>query len=278
MRHRKKLIFATILLLTAYVTWCFWPHSNPQAVRALAAMRELVDLQPTSSAPAANPPSDSTVEVSAIIAKLSITDATTALFAKSGGGPGFAGGRAEQSSILGLVTELHGLGVLEIVGRPQMRIISGQRGSMRSGAEVAALLPPPAAAVASPPSLGFQIVGTQLDVSPDIRADGVIRLIVDCRVTWMGGMRAAAKPKSIVTRNTAEHQTSVVGHLKPGETLIVGGLTKKWDAPTTFRLPLLSDLPGVGPWLRFEREREIEEEVIILATPRIVTPMAADGS
>jgi hypothetical protein len=34
----------------------------------------------------------------------------------------------------------------------------------------------------------------------------------------------------------------------------------------------------VGPWLRFEREREIEEEVIILATPRIVTPMAADGS
>ena len=44
MRHRKKLLFGTILLTAAYAAWCFWPHSNPDAVRVLAAFRELVDL------------------------------------------------------------------------------------------------------------------------------------------------------------------------------------------------------------------------------------------
>ena len=39
MRHRKKLILATFVLAAGYAALCFWPHSNPEAVRALAAVQ-----------------------------------------------------------------------------------------------------------------------------------------------------------------------------------------------------------------------------------------------
>ena len=52
MRHRKKLLFATLLVICAYTTWCFWPHSNPKAVRALAELRSIAKDTTSTSAPA----------------------------------------------------------------------------------------------------------------------------------------------------------------------------------------------------------------------------------
>ena len=277
MRHRKKLLFATLLLIAAYGTWCFWPHSNPQAVRALTTLRDLVEQRKDVSQPAAGSAAETQIEVSVVVAKLNITDATTGLYCQADAESRFTCGFvSEESKLHDAVGKLCSLGVLDIVNRPQMILLSGQRGRMRSGGPVSIMPPAPApAAVTSPPTLGMQIFLTELEICPEIRADGIIRLRVDCNLAWVGGRRAAATPKPIVKLATVNSQTTVVGHVKPGETLIIGGLAEKWDAPQTFRMPLLSDLPGVGQWFTFERERVIEEELVILATPRIVTSAIA---
>jgi len=69
--------------------------------------------------------------------------------------------------------------------------------------------------------------------------------------------------------------------LKPGETLVVAGLSHKRPDKSIFKLPVLGDLPGVGSWFQFTREREIEEELVVLVTPRILdanAPAAAPVS
>ena len=63
--------------------------------------------------------------------------------------------------------------------------------------------------------------------------------------------------------------------MKPGETLVIGGLSQKRIKKIAMQAPVLSKLPGVGSWFCFTRQREIEEELVILATPRIVTQVAA---
>ena len=109
MRHRKKLLFATVLLIAAYVTWCFWPHSNPQAVRALAALRELIDAQPVGAQPAADPPDDPRFEVALVVAKLNMTEATRGLFCESADGVQLALGRiGDQGKMRAIINELSG--------------------------------------------------------------------------------------------------------------------------------------------------------------------------
>ena len=36
------------------------------------------------------------------------------------------------------------------------------------------------------------------------------------------------------------------------------------------KAPYLSELPGIGSWFGFTREREYDEELVVLATPRII--------
>ncbi len=87
MRHRRKLIVAALLLAATYATIYFWPHSNPQAVRALTEFRELIDLKLVVSTPTVNPLEETQVEISIVIGKIDITDATTGLWRKSADKP-----------------------------------------------------------------------------------------------------------------------------------------------------------------------------------------------
>src|SRR5438132_12086556 len=86
MRHRKKLIAAAFLFLAGgYATICFWPHSNPEAVRALAALREMVEADVVSEEPGVvegNAPDDMRIDCEVAIATINMTDATAGLFAE----------------------------------------------------------------------------------------------------------------------------------------------------------------------------------------------------
>src|SRR5438094_948232 len=87
MRHRKKLIVAALLLVAVYAAICFWPHTNPEAVRALAALREMVEVNEATEAPPAmggEPQNDVQICLEIDIVAVNMTDATAGLFAQPG--------------------------------------------------------------------------------------------------------------------------------------------------------------------------------------------------
>lgn len=277
MRHRKKLIVALLVILVdSYATICLWPHSNPEAVRALAALREMVQQRSNAPAPPADPPNETPIDVSLIVAKLNITDATTGLYCQSGGEHEFTSGYiGDEKAMRGTLEKLCSLGVLEIVSESRIQMTSGKRAKASAGEEVPQLLPPAPSAGSTPPTVPFRAIGAEIELTPEIRANDTIGLRFDCQLRIVRGKRTATDPKRALELSTEGVAIAMLAQLKPGETLIVGGVANKCDA-SHFRTPLLSDLPGVGPWFCFQRERALDEELMILVTPRIAAPLAAN--
>ena len=59
--------------------------------------------------------------------------------------------------------------------------------------------------------------------------------------------------------------------IKDGETLVLAGLIKETETQTVNKMPLLSDLPLIGPFFRGNSSSKAREELVIVVTPHIVT-------
>jgi Flp pilus assembly secretin CpaC len=295
MRHRKKLISAVILLAIAYATICFWPHSNPDAVRALAALREIVQLDEATEAPPAmggEPQNDVQICLEIDVVAVNMTDATAGLFAQPG--------RVDDTRIVRrtknatpFLKMLRDIGVAQLIGSPRLTTVSGQTASLSSGGEVAVpapttagtMKPPspapqPRMAVPAPTPAGTMVtyrkVGTTVSMTARVTAEGGIILDFEFEQAQLGKIRSVATDQGqMAIPEIHKVSAHARAELKPGETLIVGGLAQKRPEKSVFKLPVLGELPGVGSCFQFTREREIEEELILLVTPRILSAEAA---
>lgn len=64
-----------------------------------------------------------------------------------------------------------------------------------------------------------------------------------------------------------------------GETIVLGGLIRKEDNTSTDKIPLLGDLPLIGPLFRSSKKTVDDKELLIFLTPTIVPekPIAGSG-
>lgn len=271
MRRRKKTLIAAFVTLGAIAALLFWPRDHPEARKAFVAVRELVEMQPDQGASAFPEIADDAttqVELAFVIAKLNLTDARTRLFADSiPSGKMILGRVKSPKSVLEI---LQPLDVTTIVSEPRMVALSGQQASLVSGSEVAILAAPgPGAPVT------YRSVGIQVSVRANVTGASTLKLKIDCELSRITGMRTIATPQGPVDQPVVKAtRADALLAWKDGETLLIGGLAQENVVPATFKTPYLSELPGVGSWFCFTRQREIEEELVFLVTPRIVHPNA----
>jgi Flp pilus assembly secretin CpaC len=273
MRHRKKLIVAVLLLAVAYATICFWPHSNPEAVRALAALREMVDRYETPEGAAAvdgQARDDSQIVIECDIVAINMTDATAGLFAQPG--------RVDDTRIVRrtknaetLLELLRNIGATHLISSPRFTTISGQTARFSFGGQVAIPTPTPAGTV-----LTYHAIGTTLGMTPRVTAEGRFLLDFEFEEAQPGKTRLITTDQGqMAIPEIHKVSAHARAELKSGETLLVGGLSHKRPEKSVFKLPVLGDLPAIGSWFQLTREREIEEELVVLVTPRILNANAA---
>ena len=65
-------------------------------------------------------------------------------------------------------------------------------------------------------------------------------------------------------------QIGVVARVKSGETIALGGLTRKSDTGSSSRFPILGDLPIVGQFFRSSNRDKTTSELIIFVTPTVI--------
>ena len=58
--------------------------------------------------------------------------------------------------------------------------------------------------------------------------------------------------------------------IKDGETLVLTGVIQETDIDTTYKLPLLGDLPLLGGLFRSKQASKDKRELIILVTPKVL--------
>lgn len=120
-------------------------------------------------------------------------------------------------------------------------------------------------------SVTYTDVGILLRVTPFIGADGMVEMIVAPETSdladksqWVPISTGASAP----TINTRSANTVVV--TPDGQTIVIGGLMAKAKAQTVYKIPLLGDIPLIGPAFRRTIKDGRKTELLIFLTPYVV--------
>jgi type IV pilus assembly protein PilQ len=121
----------------------------------------------------------------------------------------------------------------------------------------------------------FREVGVTLNVTPHLTRDGMVRLQLKPKFSVQtGSVNVGTSTENYPQPVIDEREATTVLLIKDGQTVVLGGLKKKDVTKQVNKVPLLGDLPLLGPIFRFEGEEAINSELVVFVTPRIVN-MAA---
>jgi len=115
--------------------------------------------------------------------------------------------------------------------------------------------------------------GILLDITPEITDDGEIILKINPSISTVKSQ--VKTDESGVRRlppDLMKKQISSVVKLRDGEKIVLGGLISSRKGNTTYKVPILGNLPVLGYAFKQERIAEIREELVVIITPHILNP------
>ena len=159
-------------------------------------------------------------------------------------------------------------GTAKILAEPVATVMSGRNVRFLSGGEFAV---PTIVGVggAQGTTTSFRGFGTSLLATPTIIDRDNIRIGVIAEYSNITTQNTVAGIPGMTTR-----RIETVVEMREGQTMALGGLLSNRTTTQVQRIPLLGDIPHVGPLLFSAKTKTLEEnELLILITPEIVRPM-----
>lgn len=125
----------------------------------------------------------------------------------------------------------------------------------------------------------YKDIGIILNVTPRINKNSYVTLEVapeassssENSTLQSGGGSAVLIP--IINTRTAT--TTVL--IKSGNTLAIGGLMRQDSSDSYSKIPVLGDIPGMGPMFRSKSLSKTKRDLLIFLTPTIIAPDAQTG-
>jgi type IV pilus assembly protein PilQ len=128
-------------------------------------------------------------------------------------------------------------------------------------------------------STRFKEVGVQLDVTPHVTRDGMIKLQVQPSFSVQTDTvsiiipvenQTISSPQPVVDKREA----ITTALIEDDQTVVIGGLRKKDVIDETSKVPILGDIPILGSLFTFTGQRTENSELVVFITPRIVRKAA----
>ena len=190
--------------------------------------------------------------------------------ANLGGGTGTTlSGIFENGEIEIFIRWLQSNGTIKTLAEPRLTVLSGTGASILAGGEFAV---PTIIGVGGGSTTSFRGFGTSLVVTPTVVDRDLIRMQV---VPEFSEVNAQNAVQGIPGTNVKRVQTTV--ELREGQTFAIGGLISRQSLAEVSRVPLLGDIPWIGPRIfQSKSASETETELLVLVSPEIVRPMDAD--
>lgn len=111
-----------------------------------------------------------------------------------------------------------------------------------------------------------QDVGIKLEVKPQINTGGAIKLFLKQEVSSVAGPVSNSNSDLII--NKREIETTVT--VDDGEILALGGLLDDNERKTIERIPLLSDIPGIGELFKSRSKSRTKTNLMVFIRPTIL--------
>jgi type II secretion system protein D len=182
---------------------------------------------------------------------------------------------AGNESISILLRALKDRGKSRILSRPQIMTLENLRGFTQVGQNI------PTPSLSQNNATGVQTsyeylnTGIQLGVLPRVNSDGTIYMEVDVTNSSLdpgGGIPVQANSNGTTVNapiiNITSAQTTVTA--RSGQTIVIGGLITDSVTESRRGIPILSDVPYIGPLFRFDSVVTARTELLIILRPIIV--------
>lgn len=112
----------------------------------------------------------------------------------------------------------------------------------------------------------YRDTGVKLEVTPRVNANGMV--IMDIKQTVSDPVESTIGVTSSAAIAKKEIESSVA--IQDGETIVLGGLIKENNTFNKAGIPLLHELPWVGPLFGNTTNNKDKTELVVLITPRVV--------
>ena len=158
---------------------------------------------------------------------------------------------------------------VRVLSSPHLLAVDNRPARIRVGSEqpVATGTVVSQEAQATTTTIQFRNVGRILTIVPQINSEGLVNLQVRVEVSDVGE-RVMVGRQSFDAFNVRDAETTAV--LQDGQTLVIGGIITDNLRKTRIGIPLLMDVPVLGPLFRTDLERSDRTELVILITPRVI--------
>ncbi len=129
-------------------------------------------------------------------------------------------------------------------------------------------------------STKFKEVGIELQVTPHVTRDGMVRLHIIPEfsvVSELGDIVPSTGLRGVPTIDARKADTKAL--VKDGHTVVLGGLRKRTVTQDISKIPILGDIPILGVAFTEVSEEVETNELIIFITPRIIieTPTLSEN-
>lgn len=163
---------------------------------------------------------------------------------------------------------------VRMLAEPTLLALSGEEASFLAGGEIPIPVAQPGQSGSSI-TIEYREFGVRLQMRPEVLGDGKIRLQVAPEVSDLsaadGVMVEGFEIPALLTRRS---ETTL--EMYSGQTFAMAGLLNQNMDARSSRLPVLGDMPVLGPLFRSQSFQSGESELMILVTATLVEP-TSDG-
>lgn len=181
---------------------------------------------------------------------------------------GFGGGRVKA-----LINALESSGFAYTLARPSLVAMSGQSATFLAGGEVP--IPVPSAG-SDTITIEYKEFGIRLTLTPTVIDHNRIALKVAPEVSELD-YNNAIRIQGIQVPALTVRRTDTSVSLADGESFVISGLISSTNRSTIAKLPGLGDIPILGAFFRDSNINSEEKELLMIVTPHLVQPLAANA-
>ena len=186
--------------------------------------------------------------------------------------PGFnlswVAGNFAPKAILDLLSQVT---QTKVISTPRLLVLSNETARLQVGDVVPIITQSATSTVTNNPSIvnnvTYKETGVVLEVTPRVNAGGFVTMDVNQSVSSVVNTTTS----SIDSPTFQQRRLTSTVSVKSGQTILLGGLIQQNDSRQSQGIPILHDLPGIGPLFGSHTNGAGRTELIMLMTPHVIS-------
>jgi general secretion pathway protein D len=193
--------------------------------------------------------------------------------------PGFNYLFSAGANIQAILSLLDSVTDVRVVSSPEIMVLNNQTASLQVGDQVpiasqsAVSVLTPGAPVVN--TIQYRDTGVVLKVTPRVNEGGLVLMDISQEVSDVAKTTTSGIDSPTIQQRKINSSVAI----RTGETIALGGLIKDSTDRSRNGIPLLQDIPLIGPLFSTTSDDKTRTELIVLITPRVIRdPESARGA